>query len=289
VTELFEVLLQGILLGGLYSLFASGLAVAFGVMRLVNLSHGDFIVLSAFAGLGIVSALPINPFGSLLLLVPVMATIGYIMQTSLFNRLAGADPLRPLLVTFGLSIIIQNCLLLLFSADTRRIKLGMIEVQSIDVAGQSVGVFPAIVLTTALAVTVALQLVFFHTRLGAKLRATSDSPNIVRLMGIDPDRVYAIASALGFAAIAIAGFLMAVRTNFDPFVGPARLLIAFEAVIIGGLGSFWGAFVGGLIIGIAQAAGAKLDPGLQALAGHLVFLLVLLVRPNGLFPKVSHQ
>jgi branched-chain amino acid transport system permease protein len=286
---LLEIAFQGVLLGGLYSLFAAGLAVAFGVMRLVNLAHGDFIVLSAFAALGIVSTLPINPLFAVMLLLPVMAVIGYVLQTSLFNRLTGADPLRPLLVTFGLSIIIQNCLLLAFSADTRRIKLGAIEVQSVELAGQSIGVFPLIVLLVALAVTVALQFLFFHTRFGAVLRATSDSPRIVELMGIEPNRVYAIASALGFAAIAVAGLLMAIRTNFDPFVGPARLLIAFEAVIIGGLGSFWGAFIGGLIIGVAQAVGAKLDPAYQALAGHLVFLLILLVRPNGLFPKVTHQ
>ena len=286
---LLEIAFQGVLLGGLYSLFATGLAVTFGVMRLVNLAHGDIIVLSAFAGLGIVTALPINPLAAILLLAPLMAAIGYMLQTSLFNRLTGTDPLRPLLVTFGLSIIIQNGLLLLFSADTRRIKLGAIEVQSVEMAGQSVGVFPMIVLAVALMVTCALQFLFFHTKSGAKLRATSDRPHIVELMGIEPNRVYAIASALGFAAIAVAGLLMAIRTNFDPFVGPARLLTAFEAVIIGGLGSFWGTFFGGLIIGIAQAAGAKFDPVYQALAGHIVFLLILLVRPNGLFPKVTHQ
>lgn len=286
--NLFEILLQGTLLGGLYALFAMGLAVAFGVMRLVNLAHGDTIVLSAYAGLGIVSALPINPLLSVVVLIPVMATLGYALQSQLFNRLTGLDPLRPLLVTFGLSIIIQNALLLLFSADTRRIQLGQIEVQSANIFGSVVGVFPLIVFAVALAVTIALQYLFFRTTFGLYLRATSDRPDIARLMGLSPKRIYSQASALAFAVIAIAGLLMAIRTNFDPFVGPARLLTAFEAVIIGGLGNFWGTLIGGIIIGTAQVIGAKIDPAYQALAGHLVFLAILLVRPQGLFPKVSH-
>ncbi len=286
--SIVEIMIQGALLGGLYALFASGLAVAFGVMRLVNLAHGDTIVLAAFAGLGIVSVIPVNPLVAIVLLVPVMATLGFVLQTQLFNRLAGTDPLRPLLVTFGLSIILQNGLMLLFSADTRRIQLGAIEVQSVEVAGQTIGVFPLLVLLVALGVTILLQYVFFQTSFGARLRATSDRPDIVPLMGIDPKRVYAQASALAFAVIAIAGLLMAIRTNFDPFIGPARLLTAFEAVIIGGLGSFWGTFIGGLIIGLAQVVGAKLDPSYQSLAGHLTFLAILFFKPNGLFPKVAN-
>lgn len=286
--SLFEILLQGVLLGGLYALFAMGLAVAFGVMRLVNLAHGDMIVLSAFVGLGIVSILPINPLLSTVVLLPIMAVFGFVLQSHLFNKLTGADPSRPLLVTFGLSIIVQNALLLLFSADTRRIQLGQIEVQSVDIIGHAVGAFPLIVLAVALAVTIALQYLFFRTTFGAHLRATSDRPDIVPLMGLSAKRIYAQASAIAFTVIAIAGLLMAIRTNFDPFVGPARLLTAFEAVIIGGLGNFWGTLIGGLIIGIAQVIGASIDPAYQALAGHLVFLAILLVRPQGLFPKVSH-
>ena len=166
---------------------------------------------------------------------------------------------------------------------------GAIEVQSLPFLELQVGVFPLIVLASAVVVIAAFQYLFFHTSYGAILRATSDNPEIVQIIGIDPKRVYAYASALAFAAIAIAGLLMAIRSNFDPFIGPARLLTAFEAVIIGGLGSFWGTFLGAIVIGIAQAIGAKIDPSLQILSGHIVFLLILLVRPNGLFPKVTHQ
>lgn len=283
-----DILLPGLLLGGLYALFAMGLAVSFGVMRLVNLAHGDLIVLSAYAGLGIVWALPVGPVAALLVLVPVMAALGFLLQTHLFNRLTGTDPLRPLLVTFGLSIMIQNLLLLLFSADTRRIQLGPVEVQSVDIGGQTLGVFPLIVLGVALCVTMGLQYLFFRTAFGMRLRATSDRPDVVPLMGIAPERIYAQASALALGVIAIAGLLMAIRTNFDPFTGPARLLTAFEAVIIGGLGNFWGTFLGGMIIGIAQVTGARIDPAYQTLTGHIVFLIILLIRPNGLFPKVTH-
>lgn len=284
-----DVIVQGILLGGLYALFATGLSLVFGVMRLVNLAHGDFIVVAAFAAFCVVSAVPIHPFVAIAAVVPLMAGLGYLIQLGLFNRLLGNDPLRPLLVTFGVSVVVQNVLLMIFSADTRRLSAGSIETQSINVGAVSVGVYPVVVLSTALAVTMALQWIFYSTALGQRLRATSDDPEIVGLVGINHLRVFAIASAIAFAVIGVAGVLMAVRGNFDPFMGPARLLVAFEAVIIGGLGNFWGTLAGGLVIGLAQSIGAAVDPAYQTIAGHIVFFVVLLLRPNGLFPKVAHQ
>ncbi|GLS32676.1 branched-chain amino acid transport system permease protein [Mesorhizobium albiziae] len=284
-----DVIVQGILLGGLYALFAMGLSLVFGVMRLVNLAHGDFIVAAAFAAFCVVSVLPIHPFLAIAAVVPFMAGLGYLIQLGLFNRLLGKDPLRPLLVTFGVSVVLQNALLMTFSADTRRLSAGSIETQSVDVGSVTIGVYPAVVFAMALAVTMALQWIFYSTALGQRLRATSDDPEIVGLVGVDHLRVFAIASAIAFAVIGIAGVLMAIRGNFDPFMGPARLLVAFEAVIIGGLGNFWGTLVGGIVIGLAQSIGAAIDPAYQTIAGHIVFFAVLLLRPDGLFPKVAHQ
>jgi len=283
-----DVIVQALMLGGLYSLFAAGLALVFGVMRIVNLAHGDFIVLAGFVALTTLSIFPIHPLASLVIVAPVMAALGYALQRIILNRITGPDPMPPLLVTFGISIILQNVLLQIFTGDTRKLQAGAIETQSLDLAGAAVGVFPLLVFVIALAVIAGLQYLFYHTALGRTLRATSDDSQTVRLMGVRQNHIYAVASALAFAVVALAGVLIAIRTNFDPTLGPARLLTAFEVVIIGGLGSFWGALAGGIILGLAQAIGARIDPSVQMLTGHLIFLIVLLVRPNGLFPKVAH-
>ncbi|MGD9536208.1 MAG: branched-chain amino acid ABC transporter permease [Alphaproteobacteria bacterium] len=284
--EWLDTIIQGVLLGGLYALFATGLSLIFGVMRLVNIAHGDLIVLAAFIGLAVVEGAGISPFLSLIVVVPVMAALGYGLQRGLFNLTLGRDILPPLLVSFGLSIIIQNLLLEIFSADSRKLQVGALETASIRLAdGLAIGVLPLIVFLCAVAVIVALQIVFYRTELGRAFRATSDDQETVQLMGVDNRHLYGLAMAIALGVVAIAGIFLGVRTNFDPSIGPARLLYAFEAVIIGGLGSLWGTLAGGVVLGVAQAIGAKLDPGWQLLAGHLAFLAVLLVRPRGLFPR----
>jgi branched-chain amino acid transport system permease protein len=196
--------------------------------------------------------------------------------------------LPPLLVTFGLSVIIQNGLLELFTADSHKLQAGPIEVASIDIGGGlTVGTLPLIQFVVAVAVVATLQAVFYRTALGRAFRATSDDRSVAQLMGLDNRHIYALAMALSLAVVAIAGVFLAVRANFDPSIGPARLIFGFEAVIIGGLGSLWGTLVGGIILGVAQAIGAQLDPGWQLLAGHLVFLFIVAIRPEGLFPKVQ--
>lgn len=285
---IIDILVQALMLGGLYALFAAGLGLIFGVMRIVNLAHGDFIVTAGFVALVVIWLLPVHPFVALVLVVPIMAAIGYCLQRGVLNRVVGSDPMAPLLVTFGLSIVLQNGLLQIFTGDTRKLQAGPIETASLAIGQTSIGLYPIIVLVVAIAVIAGLQYLFYRTRLGYVLRATSDDAQTVRLMGVDFGHVYALAAALAFAVIAVAGVLMAVKTNFDPTLGPARLLTAFEVVIIGGLGSFWGALAGGVLLGLAQSVGAWIDPGLQMLVGHIVFLLVLIVRPNGLFPKVTH-
>ena len=283
-----NVILQGVLIGGLYAMFAAGLSLIFGVMRLVNIAHGDLIVLAAYVSLMATQTFGMDPLTSLLLVVPVMALIGYGLQRGLLNRTLGDDLLPPLLVTFGLSIIIQNGLLELFTADSRKLQAGAIEIQTFQLAQNLwIGAFPLIQFVVAVAVIGGLQLLFYRTALGRALRATSDDQAVAQLMGLDTRHVFAVAMALSLAVIAIAGVFLAVRANFDPAIGPARLIFAFEAVIIGGLGSMWGTLAGGIILGVSQAIGAQIDPGWQLLAGHIVFLTILAVRPQGLFPKVS--
>jgi branched-chain amino acid transport system permease protein len=283
-----NIILQGALTGGLYALFAAGLSLIFGVMRLVNIAHGDLIVLAAYLALMVTSAFAINPLISIIIVAPLMAAIGYALQRLLLNRTLGNDLLPPLLVTFGLSVIIQNGLLELFTADSRKLQAGSIEVDSIAIApGLAVGTLPLIQFAVAIAVIAALQTIFYRTALGRAFRATSDDRAVAQLMGLDNRHVYALAMALCMAVVAIAGVLLAVRANFDPSIGPARLIFGFEAVIIGGLGSMWGTLAGGIILGVAQAVGAEINPGWQLLAGHLAFLLIVAIRPEGLFPKVQ--
>jgi branched-chain amino acid transport system permease protein len=286
MTGWLDALIQGVLLGGLYALFAAGLSLIFGVMRLVNLAHGDFIVVAAYTILLVADHLGLDPFAAALIALPVLFAVGYALQHLLLNRTFGRDLLPPLLVTFGLSIIIQNGLLQLFSADSVRLRSGTIETASIALGGGiAVGVVPLLTLISAIAVIMFLNFVFYSTTIGQAFRATSDDLEVAQLMGIDVGRIFAIAMGLAFAVIAIAALYVGLRANFDPTIGPARLLYAFEAVIIGGLGSFWGTLAGGIVLGVAQTIGAHINPEWQILSGHLAFLVVLVLRPRGLFPR----
>ncbi len=279
---------QGILVGGLYALFATGLSLIFGVMRLVNIAHGDLIVLAGFLGLAIVTGLGLYPLVALLIVVPLMFALGYVLQRGLLNFTLGSDILPPLLVTFGLSIIIQNALLEIFSADSQKLPAGALQTASLQVAdGLAVGVFPVIVFACAVVVIAGLQLLLYRTALGAAFRATSDDPDTARLMGIDNRHIFALAMAISLAVVALAGVFLGMRTAFDPSIGPGRLIYAFEAVIIGGLGSLWGTLVGGIVLGVSQIVGGKLFPGADQLAGHIVFLIILVFRPRGLFPRAT--
>jgi branched-chain amino acid transport system permease protein len=280
-----DTIVQGILLGGLYALFAAGLSLVFGIMRLVNLAHGDLIVLGAYLILVVVSVLGLHPFLAALVAAPVMFLLGWVLQKVVLNRTLGDDIMPPLLVTFGLSIVLQNGLLEAFSADSQRISLGPLETASVALGPLNLGVVPLMTFASAILVIVALNQLFYRTAIGRAFRATSDDPTTASLMGIRPDRVFASATAIAMLVVTVAALYLGTRANFDPNVGPARLIYAFEAVIIGGLGSLWGTLAGGIIIGVAQTLGAAINPEWQILSGHLAFLLVLLVRPRGLFPK----
>lgn len=279
--------IQGTLLGGLYALFAAGLSLIFGVMRLVNIAHGDFIVLGAYLGLTVTTLLGLHPLVALLLVVPAMALIGYVLQRGILNQTLGKDILPPLLVTFGLSVIIQNGLLEVYSADPQKMNAGALETASVPLGGLSLGVLPVLTFGIAVAVIASLQWMFYSTALGRAFRATSDNQEIAQLMGLNRRHIFGLAMALALGVTAIAGILLGIRTSFDPSIGGGRLIFGFEAVIIGGLGNLWGTLIGGVILGVAQTIGAKIDPGWQLLAGHIVFLAILAVRPNGLFPRIN--
>jgi branched-chain amino acid transport system permease protein len=274
---------QGILLGGVYALFACGLSLVFGVLRIVNLAHGDLTVLGAFLAVLVTTALGVHPLVTLLIVMPVLAALGYVLQRTVLQRSLQAGELAPLLVTFGLSVVLQNALLQTFSADTRSLPAGGFGTASVALTDTiAVGWLSLATLLVAVAVLAGLQLLLARTSAGRAMRATSDDPETAQLMGLDHRRVYAVATAIALATVALAGVFYGMRGTFTPTLGPQLLIFAFEAVIIGGLGSLWGTLVGGLVLGVAQTVGAQIQPSYGVLAGHLVFLAVLAVRPGGL-------
>jgi branched-chain amino acid transport system permease protein len=282
---MMEILFQGLLLGGLYALFALGQSLIFGVMRLTNTAHGDFIILGSFIALSL-TALGFSPWWALLFTLPVTWVLGYVLQRYVLNGTLGKDPLPSLVVTFGLSIVIQNLLLELFSADPRSIDTGGFNTHSISLSGDmAIGTLPLLILALALAATAGLQWLFNHTAIGRSFRAVSDDREIAELMGLNARKVYAQATALAFVLVGVAGALQGMRTTVSPADGPLMLLFAFEAVIVGGMGSFWGTLAGAMLLAITQQVGFRLDPGWGIWAGHLMFLMVLVLRPQGLFPK----
>lgn len=277
-------LVQGVLIGGLYALYATGLSLAFGVMRLINLAHGDMAVAAAFVCSTLVLAVGWNPLALLVLVVPLGFASGWVLQRVAFDRLVGTDPALQIVATFGLSIAIQNVLLRVYEADPRRLNPGEISTASIELTDDiAVGWFTLTRFLVAVTVLGLLSLFLTRTRLGRGFRATSDDPEAARLMGIDNRVIYAVALGLAGATIALAGVFNGAQTQFAAADGPLLLIYGFEAVVIGGLGSLWGTLAGGVILGAAQTIGAEIDPGWKQLVGHLVFLGFLVVRPRGLF------
>lgn len=286
INEFVNQIVQGVLHGGLYAMFAVGLSLSVGVMRLVNIAHGDFIVMLCFLLYSVCAALGISPFLATLIILPPAFIFGYVMQRVLLQRIVGKNILPVILVTFGLSIIIENGLLVGYGPDPRNLNAGGLQIASLHLGpGITIGVFPLITFIAAVALIFLLDLFLYRSRIGAKIRAVSDDVGAANLIGLSSKQVYAIAMGIVLVTIAISACFLGIRTNFDPSSGPSRLLIAFEAVVMGGLGSLWGTLIGGIMIGVAQAVGAQIDLAWEVLAGHMLFLLVLTIRPQGLLPK----
>ena len=278
---------QGILLGGYYALLACGLALMFGVMRIVNLAHGDIAVLGAYLILVVLDHWNVSAFVALVPVLPVMLILGYGLQRTMLDRALRSGVLVPLLATFGLSIVIQNLLLEKFSPDVRSLggQAGAITTASWRITSQlSISALGVLILGVAIGVLGGLQLFLSRTSPGRAMRAAAQDPETAELVGVDARRIYAIATALAVAIAALAGFFLAIRSTFEPLSGPTQLIFAFEAVVIGGFGSLWGTLAGGIVLGVAQTIGAQINPQYSVLAGHLVFLAVLASPRHGLFP-----
>lgn len=281
-----NIAIQGVLLGGLYALFALGLSFSAGIVKLVNLAHGDLIILISFMLFALTQLVGMPLLLAFLLMLPVAFGLGYLLQKALLQRVMGKGLLPPLLVTFGLSVIVQNGLLEVFGADTRSIPSGPLQTAAVEIGDQLyVGVLPFLTLITAIALIFLLDRLIYRSHFGARLRAIADSPETARLIGLPVNHTYAIALGMVGVTICIAALFLGLRMNFEPLSGPGRLIVAFEVIVLGGLGNLWGILVGGIILGMAQSIGAEFDIRMQLLAGHLVFLLVLLIRPQGIFTQ----
>jgi branched-chain amino acid transport system permease protein len=281
---LVNAIVQGIFLGAFYAVLACGLSIMFGVMRIINLAHGDVAVLGAYLIFVVVERTGASAFVAFAVALPVMLLLGYVLQLTVLERSLKSGILTPLLATFGLSIVIQNLLLIAFSPDVRSLggSAGAFTTASWHVTGElSVSALGVLVLAVAVVVFGALQLFLSYTRAGWAMRATAEDPDAAELVGIDSRSVYARATALAVAIAALGGLFLGIRSAFDPVSGPTQLIFAFEAVVIGGTGSLWGTLLGGIALGLAQTLGAQLHPQFSVLAGHLLFLAVLIARFGG--------
>jgi branched-chain amino acid transport system permease protein len=276
---------QGLLLGGLFALFACGLSLLFGVIGVINLAHGDLAVLGAYVAVALLPSTNTNALWALLFVPVIFAAFGYVSQRTLLQRSLDSGPLTTLLVTFGLSVVIQNALLEGFSADSRALNIGSLATSAFNVNSTiAISYLRLGILVVAVFVLVSVQLFLARTSTGRQIRAVADDQEAASIAGVNTRHIAGIAAGIAFATVAIAGLAFGMYEQFAPTSGSNLLLFAFEAVIIGGLGSLWGTLAGGCVLGLAQTIGAQIDPTLGILMGHLVFLAVLAVRPNGLLP-----
>lgn len=278
-----DAVVQGILLGGMYAQYALGMTLMFGVMRIVNVAHGDLLVLLALLAITLSAAFGIGPYALVLLLAPLAAALGWLLQKLVLDRVLGSDPLPSLIATFGLSIALQNLMLQLWSADPRSLPGDGLEAASVALGPLYVGVLPLQIFVAAVLMSAGVDALLRFTSFGRSLRAAAADAEAAAITGVNPRRVYAGATALSVGLLGVAAVFQSLRATVSPADGPAQLLYAFEAVIIGGMGSVWGAFLGAMALGVSQAVGFRIDAGLGILAGHLVFLAVLAARPQGLF------
>ena len=277
--------IQGILTGGLYALFACGLSLMFGVMKVVNLAHGDLATVAGYVGVGIIAATHVPFLGSVPIVVAIMAVLGYVLQRSMIQLAISRGELTTLIVTFGLSIVIENGLLQFFTANTRGIGVGSSLISASFSIGSQIQIAWLDVVIFALAVVVLLGLQYFlsASKYGRLIRAVADDREAAQLSGADYRHVFGIAAALAFGTVALAGVAYGMTTVITPTTGTDTILLfAFAAVVIGGLGSLWGTLIGGIVLGVAQQIGAQINISYELLAGYLVFLAVLVIRPQGL-------
>jgi branched-chain amino acid transport system permease protein len=278
-------IIQGILLGGLYALFACGLSLMFGVMKVINLAHGDLAILAGYLAVGVIAVTHIPTVWSFLIVVPLFAALGYLAQRTLIQASLNRGVLTTLLVTFGLSVVIENALQQFTSANSRTLGIGSLISKSLHIGSQiTIAYLDLVIFLVAVVVLLGLQYFLSSSRQGRLIRAVADDREAAQLAGADYRHVFGIAAAIAFATVALAGIAYGMYTSFTPTSGTTALLLlfAFEAVVIGGLGSLWGTLVGGILLGVVQQLGAQIGSNDQILAGQLLFLLILLIRPQGI-------
>jgi branched-chain amino acid transport system permease protein len=282
-------ILQGVLLGGLYALFACGLSLMFGVMKVINLAHGDLAVVAAYLALGVIAVTHVPAIWSFVLVVPIFAGLGYVLQRTLIQASLNRSVLTTLLVTFGLSVVIENGLQQFLSANSHSLSIGSLVSDSFSIGSQiTIAYLDLGILVIAVAVLLGLQYFLSSSKYGRLIRAVADDREAAQLAGADYRHIFGIAAAIAFATVALAGLAYGMYSQFDPTIGTDQLLLyAFEAVVIGGLGSLWGTLAGGILLGVAQQVGAQISSSDQILAGQLFFLLVLVVIPQGITSRIS--
>jgi len=280
-------IIQGVLIGGLYALFACGLSLMFGVMKVVNLAHGDLAVLAGYFAIGIVAVTHVPVLWSFVIVVPLMAVLGYIMQRTILQGALDRSVLTTLMVTFGLSVVIENGLLQFETANTRGIGVGLpLLTESFSVGSIQIAYLLVVFFATAVIVLLGLQYFLSRSKYGRLIRAVADDKEAAQLAGADYRHVFGIAAAIAFGTVALAGIAYGMYSQLSPTTGTDTILLfAFAAVVIGGLGSLWGTLLGGVVLGVAQQIGAQISLSDEVLAGFIVFLAVLVLRPQGLISR----
>lgn len=295
--DLANALLTGTFIGGYYAILSLGLALSFGVMRLVNLAHGEFLIVGAYLSAVILKILPVPSFLVLIVVVPIMFCIGYALQRFLLNRVsvqamerrgmsANFGLMAPILVTFGLGIFISHLLLAIFASDAMSIR-NSLAFSAIRLSQDlSISTLRFIFFIMAVVLLIVLQLFLRHTAIGRAIRAASDNPTYAALMGIRTDHIFAVALGISLAISGVAGFMIGMTRTFQPFDGPQFILIAFGVVIIGGMNSLPGTLIGGILLGITQVlAGTYFGPSAQLVGGYMLVLAVLAFFREGLFNR----
>ena len=288
IVTILDVVIAGLLLGGLYALIAMGLSLQYGVARVLNISHGEFIMLGALTTWSLYTVFGINPLVSLAICGPVAFVLGFVIHRTLFKRLlsSSASPgifeSNSMLASFGLLFIIQNIALMAWGPEIRGYSYLRVPV---NLAGALFGANRLITLGFAIVIGVAFYLFVTRTRMGKAIRAAAQDPATAGLMGVNIDLVLALCFGFGAAMAGVAGMLLSMCYPVHVVMGQGYTIIAMIVVVLGGLGSIPGSFIGGFILGIIGSVVTHIDPGLSLIAYYLIFILLLLVRPTGIMGK----
>lgn len=278
-------LLNGLLFGGVYSLMAVGLTLIFGVMRVVNFAHGDMMVWGMYLAFLCSVRLGLDPYLSFPLCAAALYVLGWAVQRGLVNRIIDAPHEMQILLMLGVALVLENAALVAFGPDPRRVRSAL-GLSTLWLGPVFVDVTRLITFALAMVLTGCLSLFLFKTDLGRSMRAAADNPYGAAIIGTDVRRVYSVAFGAGAACVGAAGALLAPFYPFQPSVGLSASVVSFNIVIIGGMGSLSGAFLGGLLVAVAESLGAVfLSPSLKDLVSFSLLILILLFRPAGLFGR----